>query len=84
MCPGTCGNAFVPAVKDTQPIRKNIARNTSVLFDGKVTAPPDETKEDKEESQSFPRFELFDSQRESHLLLFSILFTLRPKNLHII
>jgi hypothetical protein len=71
----------VLAVKDTQPIRKNIAQNTSMLFDGNVTALPDGTKE---ESQSFPRFELFDSQRESHLLFFSILFTLRPTNLQII
>jgi hypothetical protein len=37
MCPGTCGNAVVLAVKNTQPIRKNIAQSTSVLFDGNVT-----------------------------------------------
>jgi len=84
MCPRTCGNAFVPAVKDTQPIRKNITQNTSLLFDGNVTTLRDGTKEDKKKSQSFPRFELLDSQHEPHLLPFSILFTLRPTNLHII
>jgi hypothetical protein len=71
ICPRTCGNAFVLAVKDTQPIRKNIAQNTRVLFDGNVKTLRGGTEKDKEKSQSFSRFELFDS-RESPL---SILIT---------
>jgi len=66
MCPRTCGNAFVPVVKDTQPIRKNIAQNTSVLFDGNITTLQGGTKEDKKKSHSFPRLDLLDSKRESH------------------
>lgn len=65
----------MPTVKDTQPIRKIIAQKTSVLFDGNVTTLRGGTKKDKEKPQSFPRCELFDSQRELYLLLFSILFT---------
>jgi hypothetical protein len=60
MCPGICRNAFVLAVTDTQPTRKNIAQSTSMLFDGSVTTLRGGTEKDKEKYQS-SRFELFDS-----------------------
>jgi hypothetical protein len=49
----------MPAVKDTQQIRKNIAQNSSLLFDGNFTTLRRWTKEDKKKSQSISRFELW-------------------------